>query len=169
MKKPEAGLVGEVPTVSWGAVKFGSGPAVGGYLVFRNDEGDRSAVCRVPAATLTCADGAAEAGRAVTYTVHATAGDHWVGPPSPISDLVIRPGDPVAPSLAAGVPKPPPNADGDTGANNGNSDEAPAGATADPGTTSGTPTPAPSSPPSAEVTSPTPAPAATGPDDAGPR
>ncbi|MBW6433247.1 hypothetical protein KZ829_05750 [Actinoplanes hulinensis] len=106
MKKPVVELAGGVPRVSWEAVEFGSGQAVGGFVVFRHDGGDRLAVCRGPATKLTCTDDKAEAGRAVTYTVAAIAGDHWTGPASPISDLVIRPGGPGAASLAAGSPTP---------------------------------------------------------------
>ncbi|GAA0416494.1 hypothetical protein Aca07nite_08850 [Actinoplanes capillaceus] len=104
VNKPVAELAGGVVRVSWEAVEFGSGQAVGGYVVFRHDGGDRLAVCRGPATKLTCTDDNAEVGRAVTYTVAAIAGDHWTGPASPISDLVIRPGGPGAASLAAGSP-----------------------------------------------------------------
>ncbi|MEV0897701.1 hypothetical protein [Actinoplanes sp. NPDC049802] len=167
VKKPDAALVGEVPTVSWEAVKLGTGQAVGGYLVFRNDGNDRSEVCRVAATALTCADDAAEVGRAVTYTVHATAGNRWVGPPSPISDLVIRPAGRLAPSPAAGAPKPPPSA-GSPGTS-GNSSGAQAGKTAGPGKTSNTPTPEAASSPSTEATSATPAPTTTAPETADPQ
>ncbi|MBO3740365.1 hypothetical protein [Actinoplanes flavus] len=104
--KPVAKLAGGVPRVSWEAVGFGSGQAVGGYVVFRHDGDDRLAVCRGPATKLTCIDDKAVVGRAVTYTVAATAGDHWTGPASPISDLVIRPAVPGAAGLAVGSPTP---------------------------------------------------------------
>lgn len=154
VKKPDAALVDGVPEIGWEAVRLGSGQAVGGYVVFRHDGDDRLAVCRGPATKLTCIDDEAEVGRAVTYTVAAIAGDHWTGPASPISDLVIRPGGPGAASLAAGSPTP--SATSETGqAGEDRTGRTEAGKTVEPTASPSGPAPETSASPSAP-TSPSP-------------
>lgn len=100
--KPTAELVGGVPKVSWVGVRFPSGAAVGGYAVVRHVGNVQGEVCQVGSATLTCADGAAEAGSSVTYTVRAVAGDRWAGVASPASESVVVPGGAVAGRSAGG-------------------------------------------------------------------
>ena len=69
-----------VPVVRWKAVRIADDTPVHRYVVTRHLDGQSRVVCNQPA-TLprTCTDLTAPVIGALTYTVHATHGAHWVG------------------------------------------------------------------------------------------
>lgn len=75
-----------VPVVRWRSVRIAADTPVHRYVVTRHLGGDSRIVCNQPATVrTTCIDLTAPVIGALTYTVHATHGEHWVGVDSPPS------------------------------------------------------------------------------------
>lgn len=94
---------GAVPRIRWGAVELMPGVPAQRYIVTRSLGPLAQVACDVPpGATLQCADVFAPAGYQATYSVAATYGGSWVGPPGAPSRVVTMPGTAV-PMLINGV------------------------------------------------------------------
>lgn len=95
--------VGKTPQIRWGAVELLPGVPAQRYVVTRTLGPLSQVACDVPpGATLQCVDEFAPAGYRATYSVAATYGLSWVGPPGAPSRAVTMPGTAV-PMLINGV------------------------------------------------------------------
>ena len=94
---------GAIPRIRWGAVELMPGVPAQRYIVTRHLGPLAQVACDVPpGATLQCVDVFAPAGYQATYSVAATYGGSWVGPPGAPSRVVTMPGTAV-PMLINGV------------------------------------------------------------------
>jgi hypothetical protein len=102
------------PVIAWKGVRISPNTLVHRYVVTRHLGTVERVVCNLPASPLTkCIDVTAPFGGPVTYTVHATHGEHWIGvdsePSLPLGTVSPTPaldasGVPIAPSADPAAP-----------------------------------------------------------------
>jgi hypothetical protein len=112
-----------VPVVKWKRVRIAVDKPVDRYIVTRHVGKATRVVCTLAATVpLTCLDLTAPPGSALTYTVQATQGEHWVGvdsqPSAPLTTsgglvMLDASGEPVPGPSAAGLSSAPAVVDDD--------------------------------------------------------